>query len=136
MKRPALQAAIAFIAGITASLYIKQIIVIILIFLILIVLYYYSVRKEVHAFKNLLIWNVFFLLGYVNFAAQYTYMLMPVLQNYDAEVTVKGYICDYYRSDDNKAVSYTHLDVYKRQALPRTAVQGWSTPIITQTSRV
>lgn len=104
MKRPALQAAIAFIAGITASLYIKQIIVIILIFLILIVLYYYSVRKEVHAFKNLLIWNVFFLLGYVNFAAQYTYMLMPVLQNYDAEVTVKGYICDYYRSDDNKAV--------------------------------
>jgi len=104
MKRPALHAAIAFIAGIAASWYIKQVIVIIFIFLILIVLYSYSVGKKVHAFKNVLLWNVFFLLGYICFAIQYTYMLMPVRQHYDAEVTVKGYICDYYRADNNKTV--------------------------------
>jgi len=104
MKRPALHAAIAFIAGIAASWYIKQVIVIIFISLVLIVLYFYSTKKEIPAFKNLLLWTVFFLLGYVNFAAQYTYMLLPVRQHYDAEVTVKGYISDYYRSDDKKTV--------------------------------
>ncbi|HAA24714.1 MAG TPA: DNA internalization-related competence protein ComEC/Rec2 [Ruminiclostridium sp.] len=104
MKRPALHAAIALIAGIAVSWYIKQVVVVVLVFFILIVLYFYSVKKEIRAFRNLLLWNVFFLLGYVNFAARYTFMLMPVRQHYDAEVIVRGYICDYYRADDKKSV--------------------------------
>jgi competence protein ComEC len=117
MKRPALHAAIAFIAGIAASWYIKQVFVVIFIFLILIVLYSYSVRKKVHAFKNILFWNVFFLLGYVNFAVQYTYMLMPVQQHFDAEVIVKGYICDYYQADDNKMVLNLFAESLERDDL-------------------
>jgi len=104
MKRPALHAAIAFIAGIAVSWYIKQVIVVVLVFLLLNVLYFYSVKKKIRAFKNLLLWNVCFLLGYVNFAVQHTIMLMPVRQHYDAEVTVRGYISDYYRADDKKTV--------------------------------
>jgi|GEM_PF-3053916 len=46
MKRPALHAAIAFIAGIAVSWYIKQVIVVVLVFLLLNVLYFYSVKKK------------------------------------------------------------------------------------------
>jgi len=92
MKRPLLQAAIAFGTGIFAAWHIRQAFFVMIVFLVIMTVSAVGIRKKIARMKNLAFYGIFLLFGYLNYAFQYTYMLEPLQHLYEEPAAVSGYI--------------------------------------------
>ncbi|NLK68538.1 MAG: DNA internalization-related competence protein ComEC/Rec2 [Clostridiaceae bacterium] len=92
MKRPMLHIAFAYSAGIVLAWYIRQVFIIIAIFPILMLVYWYGVKKSVPYMKYLLLWAIFIICGYANYALRYTILTQPFEPYYGNHVAIEGYV--------------------------------------------
>ena len=91
VKRPVLNAAIAFGTGILAAWHIRQVFFVMVIFLLAMILAGYGRWKKLR-WAPLLLWSFCFLCGYVNYAFQHTLLQKAVEPYRDCAVTVSGYV--------------------------------------------
>ncbi len=110
MKRPVLHMVTPFAAGIITAWYIRQVCIVIVLFMLLMILYVYLIKKKVRFMKNLFLWGIFLLLGYLHFALQYTSLSAPLQPYYETEVNVKGFVCDVYQADADKTIFHFFVE--------------------------
>lgn len=92
IKRPALHMAIAFGTGILTAWYIRQGFFAMVLFLLMLLLYCYGMKKKLLWVRNIFLWAICFICGYLNYALQYTVLPRPVVPCYEAHVKAEGYI--------------------------------------------
>lgn len=102
MKRPMLQAAIAYCVGIVLAYYIREIFIIIVIFPVLMFLLWYCAKRSISLKKSFLLGGIFVICGFANYAFQYTFLTHPLVPYYENNVTVTGYINNACKEEDNK----------------------------------
>lgn len=103
-----LHIAIAYSLGIILAWYIRQVFIIMVIFPVLMFVYWYSVKKKVPFEKYLLLWGLFIICGYANYAFRYTVLTQPFEPYYENHVSMIGYVNSACELDQDKA----SLDFY------------------------
>ena len=61
-------------------------------FLLMLLLYCYGMKKKLLWVRNIFLWAICFICGYLNYALQYTVLPRPVVPCYEAHVKAEGYI--------------------------------------------
>lgn len=102
MKRPVLQAAVAYCAGIILACFIRQIFIVAVTVPAMMFLSRYCRRKNMSFAGSLMLYGIFIICGYINFAFQYTNITRPLEPYYDNEVAVTGYVNDAYTVKNNR----------------------------------
>ncbi len=102
MKRPMLHIAISFGTGILIAWFVKQAVFIFVVTLCMVLLYIHGNRKRILFHRGLLLWGLFFLLGYLNYSCQFTWLQYPLQPFYDNSVLLKGYVVNAPVTESNR----------------------------------
>ncbi len=97
MKRPMLQASVAYCSGIVLACLIHHIFIILLIVPATIFLFLYGRKRKVVFSTSFLLCGTFISFGFVNYAYQYTLLSEPLIPYYENNVTITGYIAMHIR---------------------------------------
>lgn len=92
MKRPMLHIAVSYCVGIVLACYIRQIFIIVAIFPFLILIQWYCTSRNIPFAKSFLLYGVFFICGFLNYAFQYTILSQPLVPYFEKNVTLTGYV--------------------------------------------
>jgi len=102
MKRPMLQIATACCIGTVLACYIRQVFIVVLIFPVLIFLSWYGATRNIPAAKSFLLYGVFIVFGYANYAFQYTILSKPLMPYYEENVSLAGYVNSECRTENGR----------------------------------
>lgn len=102
MKRPMVQAAIAYCAGIVLACLIYQVFIILMIFPVTVFLFLYARKRNIPFAGSFLLCGLAAVCGYMNFALQYTNLSSPLAPYYEKEVKIEGYVDGPVKTEDNR----------------------------------
>ncbi|ANW99352.1 competence protein ComE [Thermoclostridium stercorarium subsp. thermolacticum DSM 2910] len=110
MKRPMLQASVAYCSGIVLACLIHHIFIILLIVPATIFLFLYGRKRKVVFSTSFLLCGTFISFGFVNYAYQYTLLSEPLIPYYENNVTITGYISDAYKVKNGRITFEFHIE--------------------------
>ncbi|NLX76845.1 MAG: DNA internalization-related competence protein ComEC/Rec2 [Clostridiaceae bacterium] len=122
MKRPVLQAAIAYCAGIALAYYIRQIIIIIAVIPVLLFISWYGRKRNIPYPGSFLLCGIFMICGFANYAFQYTILSKPLVQYYENNVTLAGYVNSECRTEGSRVTFEFHVEKINNEKVGRTVL--------------